>query len=248
MLPWLPDHPVGFPPVASALQAPEGLLAAGGDLTPEWLVAAYRRGIFPWFSADQPVLWWSPDPRMVLFPEEIRIRRSLAKRVRNAGFQVTADAAFARVMAACAAPREGEPGTWITAKMHAAYGRLHQLGVARSVEVWRDGDLVGGLYGVAMGPVFFGESMFSRQPDASKIALVHLARAMAASGGRLIDCQMHTAHLSSLGARDIARSTFIGYLNQWLGDAGDDPGGVIDGPLAPTWSFDTIGTHDGTTR
>ncbi|PRY72388.1 leucyl/phenylalanyl-tRNA--protein transferase [Halomonas ventosae] len=242
MLPWLPDRPVGFPPVASALRDPDGLLAAGGALTPEWLLAAYRRGIFPWFSDDQPVLWWSPDPRMVLFPDEIQVRRSLAKRLRNGGFRVTADTAFERVVAACAAPRDGQPGTWITAEMQVAYGRLHRLGAARSVEVWRAGELVGGLYGVAMGPVFFGESMFSRAPDASKVALVHLARAMSAGGGRLIDCQMHTGHLASLGARDIARSEFIGYLEQWLGDAGSGRRETLDGLSAPTWSFDAIDT------
>ncbi|MDR9440816.1 MAG: leucyl/phenylalanyl-tRNA--protein transferase [Halomonas sp.] len=245
MLPWLPDRPVGFPPVGSALRDPDGLLAAGGALTPEWLLAAYRRGIFPWFSDDQPVLWWSPDPRMVLFPDEIRVRRSLAKRLRNAGFQVTADIAFDQVVTACAAPRDGQPGTWITAEMHEAYGRLHWLGAAHSVEVWRAGELVGGLYGVAMGPVFFGESMFSRQTDASKVALVHLARAMAAGGGRLIDCQMHTRHLASLGARDIARTEFIGYLEEWLGNAGNDHREAVDGVPAPTWAFDAIGTIAG---
>lgn len=242
MLPWLPERPVGFPPIASALRDPDGLLAAGGALTPEWLLAAYRRGIFPWFSDDQPVLWWSPDPRMVLFPDEIRVRRSLAKRLRNGGFRVSVDTAFERVVAACAAPRDGQPGTWITVEMQAAYARLHRLGAAHSVEVWRGGELAGGLYGVAMGPVFFGESMFSRVPDASKVALVHLARAMNAGGGRLIDCQMHTGHLASLGARDIARSEFIGYLEQWLGEAGSDRRETVDGVLAPTWSFDAIDT------
>ncbi|MGM0693574.1 MAG: leucyl/phenylalanyl-tRNA--protein transferase [Pseudomonadota bacterium] len=240
MLPWLPDHPVGFPPVDSALRDPDGLLAAGGALTPEWLLAAYRRGIFPWFSDDQPLLWWSPDPRMVLFPDEIRVRRSLAKRLRNAGFQVTADTAFDRVIRACAAPRDAQPDTWITAEMQDAYGRLHRLGAAHSVEVWRAGELVGGLYGVAMGPIFFGESMFSREADASKVALVQLARVMAAGGGRLIDCQMHTGHLASLGARDIARTTFISYLEGWLGDADDGRREAVDGVPAPTWTFDAI--------
>ncbi|TDO06860.1 MULTISPECIES: leucyl/phenylalanyl-tRNA--protein transferase [Halomonas] len=236
MLPWLPERPVGFPPVATALRDPDGLLAAGGALTPEWLLAAYRRGIFPWFSDGQPVLWWSPDPRMVLFPKEIRVRRSLAKRLRNGGFRVTANRAFAQVVASCAAPRAGQPGTWITDEMRAAYERLHRLGAAHSVEVWRSDKLVGGLYGVAMGPVFFGESMFSRQADASKVALVHLAHAMSAGGGRLIDCQMHTMHLASLGARDIARSEFIGYLEQWLGDAGSGRRKTLEGALAPTWN------------
>ncbi|MGM0982398.1 MAG: leucyl/phenylalanyl-tRNA--protein transferase [Pseudomonadota bacterium] len=242
MLPWLSDRSVGFPPVGSALRDPDGLLAAGGALTPEWLLAAYRRGIFPWFSDDQPILWWSPDPRMVLFPEEIRVRRSLAKRLRNAGFRVTVDTAFERVVTECAAPRDGQPGTWITDEMREAYGHLHHLGAAHSLEVWQAGELVGGLYGVAMGPVFFGESMFSRQADASKIALVQLARAMAAGGGRLIDCQMHTGHLASLGARDIARTEFIGYLEQWLGHAGSDRRKADNGALAPTWSLDAIDT------
>ncbi|CAM3454746.1 leucyl/phenylalanyl-tRNA--protein transferase [Halomonas lysinitropha] len=242
MLPWLSDRSVVFPPVGSALRDPDGLLAAGGALTPEWLLAAYRRGIFPWFSDDQPILWWSPDPRMVLFPDEIRVRRSLAKRLRNAGFRVTADTAFERVVEECAAPRDGQSGTWITDEMREAYGGLHRLGAAHSLEVWQAGELVGGLYGVAMGPVFFGESMFSRQADASKIALVQLARAMAAGGGRLIDCQMHTGHLASLGARDIARSEFIGYLEQWLGHVGGDHRQADNDVLAPTWSFEAIDT------
>ena len=217
MLPWLPEHPIHFPPMNAALSDPDGLLAAGGALDSGWLLAAYRRGIFPWYSDDQPILWWSPDPRMVLFPEELKVRRSLAKRLRHGGFTITANRAFDAVLTACAEPRAGQPGTWITDEMRAAYQRLHALGAAHSVEVWLGNELVGGLYGVALGPVFFGESMFTRVPDASKVALVHLARAMAAGGGRLIDCQMHTDHLASLGARDIARGTFIGYLEAWLG-------------------------------
>lgn len=216
MLSWLPARPVRFPPVSNALRDPEGLLAAGGELTPEWLLAAYRHGIFPWYSDDQPILWWCPNPRMVLFPDELRITRSLDKRLRNGGLRVTSDRAFEAVVRACAAPRKGQPGTWITEEMHAAYVTLHRLGYARSVEVWRGAELVGGLYGVAMGPVFFGESMFSRTNDASKVALVHLVRAMRAGGGRLIDCQMHTGHLASLGARDIARTEFINYLESCL--------------------------------
>ncbi|XKE44259.1 leucyl/phenylalanyl-tRNA--protein transferase [Halomonas organivorans] len=240
MLPWLPEHPVRFPPVSTALDEPGGLLAAGGNLSPAWLLTAYRHGIFPWYGEGQPILWWSPDPRMVLFPGEIRVRRSLAKRLRNGGFRVVADSAFDAVVAACAAPRHGQPGTWITDEMREAYGRLHALGAAHSVEVWKAGELVGGLYGVALGPVFFGESMFSRVADASKVALVALARAMASEGGRLIDCQMHTAHLASLGARDIARAEFIGYLEQWLNempDAQEDSPSTI--PPA-TWSFDRL--------
>ncbi|PMR75457.1 leucyl/phenylalanyl-tRNA--protein transferase [Billgrantia endophytica] len=231
MLPWLPEQPVTFPPVSQALRDPDGLLAAGGDLTPDWLLAAYRRGIFPWYSDGQPILWWSPNPRMVLFLDELRISRSLAKRLRNGAFQVTYNRAFDAVVEACAAPREGQPGTWITHEMHRAYSALHDLGYARSVEVWREDRLVGGLYGVAMGPVFFGESMFSRERDASKVALVHLGRAMQASNGHLIDCQMHTRHLANLGARDIARSEFIGYLEKDL-TTPSSPGGIY--PL-PDW-------------
>lgn len=217
MLPWLPAHPVRFPETGLALDEPNGLLAAGGALTSEWLVAAYRRGIFPWFCDDQPILWWSPDPRMVLFPDELRIRRSLAKRLRNGGFEITRDQAFDAVIAACADLRSDAEGTWITAPMRAAYQRLHRQGHAHSVEVWRTGRLVGGLYGVALGHAFFGESMFSRESDASKVALVHLAGFLQANGGGLIDCQMHTAHLASLGAHDIARERFIDYLDQYAG-------------------------------
>ncbi|MFY0991546.1 leucyl/phenylalanyl-tRNA--protein transferase [Halomonas sp. C05BenzN] len=240
MLPWLADHPVHFPPVDQALRDPDGLLAVGGGLSPAWLLAAYRRGIFPWYSDDQPILWWSPDPRMVLFPGEMRVRRSLAKRLRNGGFRVTADTAFDEVVATCAGPRHHQPGTWITDAMREAYGRLHHLGAAHSLEVWRGEQLVGGLYGVALGPVFFGESMFSREPDASKVALVHLARAMQEGDGRLIDCQMHTAHLASLGARDIARADFIGYLEKWLGKPPEvaEEGASI---IPPRWSFERLG-------
>lgn len=236
MLPWLPLSPVYFPPVQDALETPDGLLAAGGDLSPERLLLAYRSGIFPWYSDDQPLLWWSPNPRMVLFPDEIRVRRSLAKRIRNGGFVLTANQAFDEVVAACASPRDEQPGTWITDEMRDAYHQLHRLGAAQSVEVWQQGRLVGGLYGIALGPVFFGESMFSRTPDASKVALVCLARSMSAGQGRLIDCQMHTPHLASLGARDISRDTFIGYLETWLPPpAGNNPSQWI---TPPSWHFE----------
>ncbi|WP_458526147.1 leucyl/phenylalanyl-tRNA--protein transferase [Onishia taeanensis] len=216
MLPWLPTSPVQFPSLDQALDEPDGLLAAGGALTPEWLIAAYRRGIFPWFCDDQPILWWSPSPRMVLFPREIRIRRSLAKRLRNAGFQVSWNTDFAAVIAACADARSADEGTWISDDMRRAYMALHALGYAHSIEVWRNGHLVGGLYGVGMGRMFFGESMFSREPDASKVALVHLARHLESLGDGLIDCQMHTSHLASMGAREIARQAFISYLDQYI--------------------------------
>lgn len=209
MIPWLtPDTP--FPPIERALTEPNGLLAAGGDLSPARLIDAYRRGIFPWYSAGEPILWWSPDPRMVLLPGALRISRSLAKTLRNADYRVTLDTAFGEVIAACAeTPRPGQHGTWITPEMQTAYTRLHALGYAHSVEVWRQGRLVGGLYGVALGRLFCGESMFSRVRDASKIALAHLCRHLERRGFGIIDCQMETAHLASLGARPMPRRDYL---------------------------------------
>lgn len=207
MIPWL-DAAGGFPPVAKALRRPNGLLAAGGDLTPERLLQAYRLGIFPWYSPGEPILWWSPDPRMVLFPNELKVSRSLAKTLRNKPYEVRIDHDFRAVMECCAAPRPGQDGTWISTDMMEAYGRLHALGYAHSVETWIDGHLAGGLYGVALGGVFFGESMFSRATDASKIALAHLVGRLEPAGFGLIDCQMHTPHLESLGAREIRRAEF----------------------------------------
>lgn len=235
MIPWLSRAPV-FPPVDCALaepNGPNGLLAAGGDLSPQRLLAAYRQGIFPWYSAGEPILWWSPDPRMVLFPAELRITRSLTKTLRNADYAVRLDTVFDQVVAACAAtPRPGQSGTWITAAMQAAYGRLHALGHAHSVEIWRADRLIGGLYGVAVGRAFCGESMFSHATDASKIALAHLCRYLVARGYGIIDCQMETAHLASLGARPIRRDEYLARLTA-LADGGDPPGrwpaGAIDG-------------------
>ncbi|CAG0124920.1 Leucyl/phenylalanyl-tRNA--protein transferase [Rhodocyclaceae bacterium] len=198
-----------FPPVEQALRTPNGLLAAGGSLTPARLLDAYRHGIFPWFNPGDPVLWWSPDPRMVLFPEEFKISRSLRKTLRSAVYEVRTDTAFEQVMRACAAPREAQGGTWITENMITAYVRLHWMGVAHSVETWRHGELVGGLYGVSIGRMFYGESMFSRSTDASKVALAHLAAQLQRWGYGMIDCQMHTAHLASLGAREIPRAEFV---------------------------------------
>jgi leucyl/phenylalanyl-tRNA--protein transferase len=207
MIPWLGTE-IGFPPLESALAEPNGLLAVGGDLSPRRLLEAYRRGIFPWYSDGDPILWWSPDPRMVLVPGELRVTRSLAKTLRNKAYEVRFDSAFDEVMRGCAAPRDDQPGTWITAEMRAAYGRLHELGYAHSVETWIDGRLAGGLYGVAIGRAFFGESMFTRTRDASKIAFVHLVRRLEREGYGLVDCQMHTEHLASLGAREIPRREF----------------------------------------
>lgn len=207
MIPWLQgDAP--FPDIETALADPNGLLAAGDDLSAERLLAAYRRGIFPWFSAGQPVLWWSPDPRMVLFPAELKVSRSLAKVLRNSAYEIRFDTAFQDVMRACAAPRPGQNGTWITDDMVNAYARLHSLGYAHSVETWVEGELAGGLYGIAIGGMFYGESMFMRRRDASKIALVQLVRQLATRGFGMIDCQMRTGHLASLGGREIPRTEF----------------------------------------
>src|SRR5688572_23427847 len=184
------DAPEAFPPLERALDEPQGLLAAGGDLSPERLLAAYARGIFPWYSPGQPVLWWSPDPRAVLFPEEFHCSRSLARTLRRGRFQFAIDQNFEGVIDACAAPREHSVGTWITPEMRAAYCGLHRRGFAHSVETYRDGELVGGLYGIRLGGVFFGESMFSRERDASKLALAHLARLAPARGIKVIDCQV----------------------------------------------------------
>jgi leucyl/phenylalanyl-tRNA--protein transferase len=223
MSPWLTAD-LTFPPIVKALKEPNGLLAVGGDLSPARLLAAYRRGIFPWYSADEPLLWWSPDPRMVLFPDQVRITRSLAKTLRNADYAVKLDTAFYHVIAACAAtPRDGQNGTWITAEMQAAYGRLHALGYAHSVETWHDGKLIGGLYGIAIGQAFFGESMFSHATDASKIALAHLCRYLVARGFGIIDCQMETTHLASLGALPISRDDYLARVTA-LVDGGDAPG------------------------
>ena len=222
MIPWLEGAPA-FPPVSAALAEPNGLLAAGGALTPEWLIEAYRHGIFPWFNPGEPILWWSPDPRLVLIPDAIRISHSLRKTLRRGRFEVRFDTAFAEVIDACAAPREPGLGTWITAEMRRAYCRMHELGVAHSVESWRDGKLVGGLYGMALGRVFFGESMFSRESDASKVALAHLARFLGTRSYVMIDCQMTTAHLQSMGAREMPRSDFCAAL------AIHTPGGGLPG-------------------
>ena len=213
MIPWLEGAP-GFPPLERALTEPNGLLAAGGALDPQWLLTAYRQGIFPWFNPGEPILWWSPDPRLVLLPEAFRISRSLRKTLRRRLFELRVDSAFSAVIEACAAPRAPAPGTWISAEMRAAYLTMHELGYAHSVECWRDDHLVGGLYGMALGKVFFGESMFSIDTDASKVALAHLVRFLRLKGYVMIDCQMKTAHLMSMGAREISRQQFRDTLDQ----------------------------------
>jgi leucyl/phenylalanyl-tRNA---protein transferase len=197
-----------FPPVATALAEPNGLLAAGGDLSPQRLLSAYRQGIFPWFSEGQPILWWSPDPRMVLYCNELKISRSLRRAVGARRFAIRVDSAFEQVIEACAAPRAGHGGTWIMPEMVRAYMQLHRLGYAHSVEAWFEDTLVGGLYGLAIGRMFFGESMFTRETDASKVALVHLVGILSRRDMPLIDCQQQTGHLARLGARPISRRAF----------------------------------------
>ncbi|MDA0281389.1 MAG: leucyl/phenylalanyl-tRNA--protein transferase [Proteobacteria bacterium] len=229
-LPWLSSPQVGFPDINLALADPNGLLAAGGDLSPKRLIEAYSSGIFPWFEQGQPVLWWSPDPRMVLFPEDLRVSKSLQKVLNKSLYTVTLDEAFAEVIAYCAQPRGDSPGTWITDDMQTAYTQLFEAGHAHSVEVWRDGDLVGGLYGVALGQLFFGESMFSFESNASKIALVNLVKQLQEWNYKLIDCQVSSEHLESLGAIEISREEFRQQLHELL---------PRPGKVAP-WNLDTI--------
>jgi leucyl/phenylalanyl-tRNA--protein transferase len=205
------DDVTPFPSVSTALSEPNGLLMAGGNLSPKRLIAAYRHGVFPWFEAGEPILWWSPDPRCVIKADDIRITRSLSKTIRNGSFQLTENQAYRTVMTRCAALRAGSSGTWVTDDMINAYCRLHELGVAHSIEVWQDTELVGGLYGIKMGAVFVGESMFSSARDASKVALVHLAKC---EKYQLIDCQLETDHLNSMGAVCISRENYIELLNE----------------------------------
>jgi len=214
-LQWLDprDPSAPFPPVEQALREPDGLLAFGGDLSPERLLRAYRRGIFPWYGEGQPILWWSPDPRSVLYPSRLKVSRSLNKVLRKKRYQITADRAFAEVIAACAAPRRDGLGTWLGPEMIEGYCRLYEMGHAHSVESWYEGELVGGLYGLAVGRVFFGESMFSRRSDASKAAFVALVRHLCRWDYVLIDCQVASDHLNSLGAEPILRRDFIEVLD-----------------------------------
>ena len=215
MIPWLTSD-LCFPPPERALIEPNGLLAVGGDLSCKRLIQAYSKGIFPWFNEDEPILWWSPDPRMVLFPAELKISRSLRKALQKQNYQVFADHSFDQVIASCAAPRRNQRGTWINPGMIKAYRELHRMGHAHSVETWIDGKLAGGLYGVALGCAFFGESMFTRTTDASKIAFVHLVKQLARWRFGIIDCQMKTAHLASFGAREIQRTQFTRLIEELI--------------------------------
>jgi len=218
MIPILARDPESsFPPANQALDNPPGLLAAGGDLSPARLLNAYRQGIFPWYSEGQPILWWSPAPRCVLYPGSVHVSRRLRRRYNQGQFSLTADQAFSQVIEACSAPRRDQDGTWISDEMRAAYIRLHQLGIAHSVEVWAGDDLAGGIYGLALGQVFFGESMFSRLESASKIALVALCRQLVRWNFILLDCQVSNPHLLSMGAEEISRKKFDHHLKSALG-------------------------------
>ncbi len=213
MVPWIPEdaQPTLFPPVETALLDPNGLLAGGGDLSPARLVAAYGRGIFPWFSEGDPILWWSPDPRMLLLPSEFRVNRSFKKILRQAPYRLSVDEAFTRVIDACAGPRSSQDGTWISADMRASYVELHAMGHSHSVECWRGDELVGGLYGMVLGKVFCGESMFSHVPNASKIALAALCEL----GFELIDGQVESPFLKQMGFAPRSRAQFISWLRRW---------------------------------
>ncbi|HEY4971267.1 MAG TPA: leucyl/phenylalanyl-tRNA--protein transferase [Steroidobacteraceae bacterium] len=207
--------PDWFPPLEHALREPPGLLAAGGDLSPARLLAAYERGVFPWYSAQQPILWWSPDPRMVLFPEEFKCSRSLRKTLRNGPYTSRVDSNFGATIRGCAAPRRAGPDTWLNSDMIASYERLHELGFGHSIETYEADELAGGLYGIQLGQVFFGESMFSRKRDASKVALARLVEECRARDIRLIDCQVASSHLASLGAREVSRNQFAALLRRY---------------------------------
>ena len=217
-IPFIGYHCDGFPPVENALSEPNGLLVAGGDLTPERLIEAYSKGIFPWFEDDQPILWWSPAPRAVFYPAEFAPSKSLKKTLRKKTFKITFDSAFLEVITSCSKPRPSGDETWITTDMIDAYTRLHQLGYAHSVEAWEDNNLVGGLYGICLGSIFFGESMFSTKSNASKVAFCALVERCNTNNINLIDCQVANPHLASLGAVDISRATFKNHLQTLIPD------------------------------
>ena len=220
MIPILSKDPESpFPSTDNALEYPPGLLAAGGDLSPVRLVKAYQQGIFPWYSEDEPILWWSPAPRCVIYPDAVHISKRLRRRYNQGVFKLTSDQAFARIIAACAEPRDEHDGTWISEEMQYAYIRLNEMGVAHSVEVWMDEELVGGIYGLALGNVFFGESMFSKTVDASKVALVALCGQLQQWNFSLLDCQISNPHLLSMGAQNISRFEFEKHLDSALGDS-----------------------------
>ena len=228
MIPWITKG-ARFPSPNTAMVDPDGLLCAGGDLKPETIIRAYGQGIYPWFSTGQPILWWTPDPRMVLYPAEFKCTKSLAKTMRQNKFEVRFDTAFRDVIRECAAPREAGGGTWIVEDIQHAYTALHKAGHAHSAESWQDGKLVGGLYGVAIGKVFFGESMFARETDASKVAFATLVNKLQEDGFQLIDCQQQTQHLGRFGARPVSRAAFMQHLAEWINLA--EPPSVWSHPI-----------------
>jgi len=229
-----PERPDDFPPVEHALRDPDGLLAAGGDLRPDRLLAAYRRGIFPWYSPGQPILWWSPDPRTVFATDRMHVPRRLARWLRGCDWNLRADSAFETVMRACAAPRAGQRGTWIDDDMLAAYSELHRLGHAHSIEAWNGDTLVGGIYGVAIGRMFFGESMFSTAENGSKVALLALARAMQTWNYPILDAQIASPHLFTLGALEIGRDEFVRYARALTAERGvEGSWSAVFPPISP---------------
>ena len=235
-LPCLEDRAgAPFPDTTEALDSPNGLLAWGGDLQPNRVLRAYRSGIFPWYSEGQPLLWWSPAPRCVIFPEKVHISRRTRRRYNSGKFSLSLDSAFAEVIAACAAPRGEDNGTWITREMLEAYIQLHRLGHAHSLEVWEEGELVGGIYGLAMGSIFFGESMFSHKTDASKIALITLCRQLHQWGVELLDCQVGNPHLFSMGAEQISRTTFERLLRELTSQTGTEQNWRGPVSFEPRW-------------
>lgn len=213
MVPWLNEHNTEFPSIDSALTDPNGLLAVGGDLSEQRLISAYTKGIFPWFNQDEPILWWSPAPRCVLYPQDLHVSKSLAKCIRQQKFTVTFDQNFNDIINHCSDSRKSQEGTWITDEMKDAYNKLFKLGCAHSVEVWHNDTIVGGLYGLSFGAIFFGESMFSYQTNASKVGFCALVNKLKENGFSLIDCQVHSNHLASLGAINITRETFLEQIN-----------------------------------
>lgn len=238
---WLNPDSLDFPPVSLALNEPNGLLAVGGDLSPQRILAAYQHGIFPWFNPGDPILWWSPQPRTVIYPDQLHISRSLRKALRKNLYQVTFDHAFEGVMRRCAAPRTYADGTWISEPMIAAYTEIHRMGLAHSVEVWRQHpdkprELVGGLYGIAIGRIFFGESMFSQADNASKIGFAHLVHCLQSWGFALIDCQVANDHLFSLGATEIARDTFQKCLREFTSTPAMGPANNNWKAINPIWA------------
>lgn len=235
MIPWLNPHSLEFPDVSLALTEPDGLLAAGGDLSPSRILAAYQQGIFPWFSPGEPILWWSPNPRTVVIPEQFHLSRSMKKQLHKNIFTVTFDQQFKQVMRECAAPRDKQDGTWISDDIIESYHTLHQAGFAHSVEVWQNNQLVGGLYGITLGRIFFGESMFSRVSNASKTGFAHLVFQLKCWDFELIDCQVESEHLLSLGAINMEREEFVSRVKELIRKAPNNHELLHWDQVSPHW-------------